>query len=52
MYDALLKFKSKNSGIVDIDKWMLTSMDESFSIEVNFFDLMKHFPGTPANFRV
>lgn len=43
-YDALLKSKSKNSGIVDIDKWMLTSMDESFSIEVNFFDLMKHFP--------
>lgn len=43
-YDALNLFMTKNSGIVDVDKWMTTSKTESMNLEVNFYDLMKRFP--------
>lgn len=44
-YDAIRKFSEKNSGILDITKWMTVSQEQTTSFEVNFYDLWKWKPG-------
>ena len=44
-YDAIRKFSEKNSGILDITKWMTVSREYSTSFEVSFYDLFKWMPG-------
>ena len=43
-YDELKRFEQKNSGIVDIDKWMSVTETESVKLDVNYYDLVKCFP--------
>lgn len=43
-YEALQKFQEKNSGIINVDKWMPVSVTQSNTFEVNFYPLKKAFP--------
>lgn len=43
-YDALRRFQIKNSGIVDVDKWMPVSESSAKDLEVFCYDLIKAFP--------
>lgn len=43
-YDALQKFETRNSGVVNVDKWMSVSENETRDVSVNCYDLVKVFP--------
>lgn len=43
-YDAIRKFATKNSGVMDITKWMTVSESNSKALEVSFYELVKYFP--------
>lgn len=43
-FQALEKFEQKNSGLADVDKWMVREENHRNGLTVNFSDLLKVFP--------